>query len=142
MKKEHTNYLESKDSIEEKTLNVILKISIIFIIILIISDFIIINSEDYITRNYNEFHNYKFEGEIFEKKQDQKGSGANIARYLHLKSGIIHRINVDKFYKLNVGDYVYKKTKSDTVYYILSKNKDTLKYMENDYLKEYLELNK
>lgn len=128
--------------VNEKTLNVIFIISFIFLIILIISDFKITNSEDYITRKYNEFHNYQFEGEVYKKTQDQMGAGANIARYIHLKSGIIHRISVDKFYNLNVGDYVFKKANSDTVYYILKKKKDTLKYMENNYLKDYLELNK
>ncbi len=112
------------------------------ILISVIGQYFISNSEDYITKKYFEFHKYEFEGEIFEKKQDQKGSGANIARYVHLKSGIIHRISVDKFYDLSVGDYVFKKAKSDTVYYILKQKKDTLKSMENNYLNEYLKFKK
>lgn len=122
--------------------NIIGLIIIPIILISLIGEFFISNSEEYITKKYFEFHNYEFEGEIFEKKQDQKGDGANIARYVHLKSGIIHRISVDKFNDLNVGDYVFKKAKSDTVHYILKQKKDTLKFMENDYLNEYLELNK
>jgi len=136
--------LESQDTdtVEEKTLTIIFIVSFLFIILLIISNYFITNSEDYITRKYSEFNNYDFEGEIFKKTEDQKGGGANIARYIHLKTGIIHRVGIDKFYELNVGDYVYKKTKSDTVYYILKQKKDTLKFMENNYLKEYLELKK
>lgn len=136
--------MESKntDTVEEKTLTIIFIVSFLFIILLIISNYLITNSENYITRKYSEFHNYDFDGEIFKKTEDQKGGGANIARYVHLKTGIIHRVGVDKFYKLNIGDYIYKKSKSDTVYYILKHKKDTLKFMENNYLKEYLKYKK
>lgn len=60
-----------------------------------------------------------------------------LPRYLHLKTGIIHRVNISKYYDVQIGDYVYKPAKSDTVYYIVKK-KDTIKAMENSYLKDYL----
>ena len=134
--------MNKENETDQKTFNIIGLIIIPIIFISVIGHYFISDSEEYITRKYFEFHNYEFDGEIFEKKQDQKGSGANIARYVHLKSGVIHRVGVDKFYDLNVGDYVFKKAKSDTVYYVLKQKKDTLKFMENNYLKEYLEFNK
>jgi len=134
--------MNKENKSDQKTFNLIGLIIIPIIFISVIGEYFVSNSKEYITRQYFEFHNYQFEGEIFEKKQDQKGAGANIARYLHLKSGVIHRVGVDKFYDLNVGDYVFKKSKSDTVYYVLMQKKDTLKFMENYYLKQFLEYNK
>lgn len=134
--------MHTESETHQKTFNVIGLIIIPILFISVMGQYFISNSEEYITRKYVEFHNYEFDGEIFEKKQDQNGSGANIARYVHLKSGVIHRVSVDNFYDLTVGDYLFKKAKSDTVYYVLKQRKDTLKFMENNYLKEYLDLKK
>lgn len=133
--------MNTENTTDQKTFNIIGFIILPIIFLSVLGQYFISNSKESIARKYFEFHNYQFEGEIYKKTQSQKGSGANIARCVHLKSGIIHRIGVGKFNNLNVGDYVFKKAKSDTVYYILNHKKDTLKYMENNYLKKYLELN-
>ena len=43
------------------------------ILISVIGQYFISNSEDCITKKYFEFHNYEFEGEIFEKNKIRRG---------------------------------------------------------------------
>lgn len=123
-----------------KIVEIIFFISIPFFILIVIGNYFITSSDKYITRKYKELNEYSFEGEIFKKTEDQKGGGANVARYIHLKTGIIHRVDISKYYDLSIGDYVIKKSKSDTVIYIRKSHNDTLKFIENNYLKEYQQL--
>lgn len=126
------------NSNEEKQITIIGKIFLPILILTVIGGYFKENSKDYIDRKYHEFHNYSFSGEIYKKTQDQNGNGCNIARYLHLKTGIIHRVGCYTYWDVEVGDFVYKKVKSDTVYYI-KKNVDTIKQNENPYYKKYIE---
>lgn len=124
----------------QKSINIIAIIILSILIVFVIGNYFITNSDKYITRKYYEFNNYKFEGEIYDKRQDQPGTGANINRYIDLKSGISHNVNYQIYNNIELGDYVVKKAKSDTVYYIKN-GKDTIKSMENHYLTEFLKIN-
>lgn len=123
----------------KKSINIIAVIMVPILVVVVIGAYFITNSDEYITRKYYEFNNYKFEGEIYDKRQDQSGTGANIARYIDLKSGISHHVNYQIYDDLELGDYVVKKAKSDTVYYIKN-GKDTIKSMENPYLMEFTKI--
>jgi hypothetical protein len=130
--------MPQKEKVElDDGMNKIGGIMLLILFFSLIGGYFVTNSDEYISRKYKEFNEYSFEGEVYDKKEDQKGGGANVARYLHLKTGIIHRVNISKYYDVQIGDYVYKPAKSDTVYYIVKK-KDTIKAMENSYLKDYL----
>ncbi len=122
---------------QDKAVKIILIIFIPIIIFLVIKKIMREESTDHISKKYLEYYNYSFKGVVFEKKQDQRGNGANIAKYLHLNSGIIHRVGSHIYYDIEKGDSVYKKMKSDTVYYI-TKKKGLIKQMENNYQKDYL----
>lgn len=123
---------------QDKAIKIILMIFIPIIIFSVIKTIIKESSTDYISEKYFEYYNYSFEGVVFEKKQGQRGKGSNIAKYLHLDSGIIHRVGSHIYYDIEKGDSVYKNIKSDTVYYI-TKKKGIINQMENRYQKEYLE---
>lgn len=126
----------NEENDNQKSINIIGIIILLILVVFVTGDHFITNSDEFITRKYYEFNNYKFEGEIYNKRQDQPGSGANTARYVDLKSGISHKVNYQIYDNLDRGDYVLKKAKSDTVYYIKN-GKDTIKSMENPYLVEF-----
>lgn len=132
--------MKPKNTDFDKSYNIIGFIIIPILILSVLGQHFIFKSEEYITRKYFEFHIYQFRGEIYEKTEDQKGAGSNEARYVILTSGTRHRISTDKYQELSIGDIVYKNSKSDTVYYILKNSGDTLKFMENQYLSDYKEL--
>jgi hypothetical protein len=66
----------------QKSINIIAIIILSILVVFVIGNYFIANSDEYITRKYYEFNNYKFEGEIYDKRQDQPGTGANINRYI------------------------------------------------------------
>lgn len=134
--------MNSKEEIEwKKQRTLIAKILLPILFLTLIVGYFIVNSKSYIDRKYHEFQNYSFSGEIYKKEKDQSGDGCNIARYFHLKTGIIHRVDCYIYPDMKIGDFVYKNIKSDTVYYV-KKNGDTIKQNENPYYKEYIELMK
>jgi hypothetical protein len=122
---------------QEKKLAIIGKIIIPILFFSAIGGYFMENSKKHIDRKYHEFQNYSFSGEIYKKVADQSGSGCNIGRYLHLKTGIIHRVNCIIYPKMEIGDFVYKNIKSDTVYYV-KKNGDTIKQNENPYYEKFI----
>ncbi len=123
---------------QEKQIRIAGKIILPILFFTFIGGYFMENSKSYIDRKYHEFQNYSFSGEIYKKEEDQSGGGCNIARYLHLKTGIIHRVNCYIYPDMKIGDFVYKNIKSDTVYYV-KKNGDTIRQNENPYYKEYIE---
>ena len=123
---------------QEKQIVKVGKIILPMLVLTVIGSYFIENSKSYIDRKYHEFQNYSFSGEIYKKEEDQKGPGCNIARYLHLKTGIIHRVNCYIYPDMEIGDFVYKNIKSDTVYYV-KRNGDTIKQNENPYYEKYIE---
>lgn len=134
--------MNSKEEIEwKKQRTLIAKILLPILFLTLIVGYFMVNSKSYIDRKYHEFQNYSFSGEIYKKEEDQSGDGCNIARYFHLKTGIIHRVDCYIYPDMKIGDFVYKNIKSDTVYYV-KKNGDTIKQNENPYYKEYIELMK
>lgn len=122
---------------QEKQKSIVSSIFLIMLFLSVLGGYFITNSKSYIDRKYHEFQNYSFSGEIYKKEEDQKG-GCNVARYLHLKTGIIHRVSCFIYPDMEIGDFVYKNIKSDTVYYV-KKNGDTIKQNENPYYKDYIE---
>jgi len=131
--------MNSEEEIEwKKQRTLIAKILLPILFITVIGGYFMVNSKSYIDRKYHEFQNYSFSGEIYKKEVDQSGDGCNIARYFHLKTGIIHSVDCYIYPDMKIGDFVYKNIKSDTVYYV-KKNGDTIKQNENPYYKEYIE---
>lgn len=124
---------------QNKQIGILKKIFLPILTLTVIGAYFKSNSTEYIERHYLEFHNYSFSGIVYKKTQDQRGEGCNIARYLHLKTGIIHRVNCYIYPEIEIGDYVFKKSKSDTVFYI-KKNCDTIKQNENSYYDDYNKL--
>jgi hypothetical protein len=134
--------MNSEEEIEwKKQRTLIAKILLPILFLTLIGGYFMVNSKSYIDRKYHEFQNYSFSGEIYKKEEDQSGDGCNIARYFHLKTRIIHRVDCYIYPDMKIGDFVYKNIKSDTVYYV-KKNGDTIKQNENPYYKEYIELMK
>lgn len=84
----------AKEEIEyEKQMTTAEKIILPILFLTFIAGYFMVNSKSYIDRKYHEFQNYSFSGEIYKKEEDQSGTGCNIARYFHLKTGIIHRVD-------------------------------------------------
>jgi hypothetical protein len=133
------SYSEKEVKEQEKQIAIVGKIFLSILLLTIVGNYFMTNSKSYIDRKYHEFQNYSFSGEIYKKTQDQNGTGCNIARYLHLKTGTIHRVNYLIYTDLEIGDFVFKIIKSDTINYV-KKNGDTIKQNENPYYEKYIEL--
>jgi len=133
------NSAEEEEKEQEKQIAIVGKIFLPILLLTVVGGYFMTKSKSYIYRKYHEFQNYSFSGEIYKKTQGQNGAGCNIARYIHLKTGIIHRVSCFIYTDLEIGDFVFKNIKSDTVYYVRN-NGDTIKQNENPYFTEYIEL--
>ncbi|WP_264525155.1 hypothetical protein [Flavobacterium sp. N502536] len=93
------------------------------------------NSKEYIERQYREANEYSFSGVVYEKKIEG-GEGYRFPHYLFLNTGIRWRVNSLLYDKIQVGDSVVKKTKSDSVFYYMKKKNQIIIEDENLYLRE------
>nr|WP_294781858.1 hypothetical protein [uncultured Flavobacterium sp.] len=80
------------------------------------------NSREYIERRYREANEFSFSGVVYEKKIEG-GEGYRFPHYLFLNSGIRWQVGSLLYDKIQIGDSVVKKFKSDSVYYYKKEGK-------------------
>ncbi|KUF42247.1 hypothetical protein AS361_12755 [Myroides marinus] len=72
--------MSQKEKVElDNGMNKIGGIMLLILFFSLIGGYFVTNSYEYISRKYKEFNEYSFEGEVYDKKEDQKGGGANVA---------------------------------------------------------------
>lgn len=91
------------------------------------------NSKDLKVR-YEEANKESFSGIIKEKESD--GNCIRCPYYIYLNSWESHQINSFVYLRIEIGDSVVKKSKSDSVYYF-KKNGQVIVDDQNLYLREY-----
>ncbi|MFL9829369.1 hypothetical protein ACSV4D_14695 [Flavobacterium sp. ARAG 55.4] len=112
--------MESEDELEKRGNEIRKNLFLVFIpiVILIIGKGVYdSNSLEYNKKRYFEAREASFSGKIIKKRQD--GDYPRAERYVLLDN--YHKENVEFgiYYKLNIGDSVYKKKDSDSVYFCL-----------------------
>jgi hypothetical protein len=93
------------------------------------------NSLEYNERQYKEANEYSFSGIVYEKKVEG-GEGYRFPHYLFLNTGVRWQVNSLLYDKIQIGDSVVKKNKSDSVFYYIKKNNQIIIEDENLYLRE------
>lgn len=133
--------MESEEELDKQASEVQKNIMMVFVPIFVISigiGFYQSNSLEYNKKRYLEARNVSFSGKIIKKKQD--GDYPRAERYVLLDNYHKENIDFDIYQKLNIGDSVYKKKDSDSVYFCM-KNGKILVRDSNSYLREkYIEL--
>ena len=133
--------MESEEELErqgsEVRKNVLLVLIPIFILIIGISIYES-NSLEYNKEEYFKARKISFSGKVIKKKQD--GDYPRADRYVLLDNYHKKSVDIRIYHKVGIGDSVYKKSFSDSVYFCL-KNGEILIEDYNKYLREnYLEL--
>ena len=93
------------------------------------------NSTEHIQREYQEANEYSFSGVVYEKKIEG-GDGYRFPHYLFLDTGLSWKVNSLLYDKIQIGDSVVKKNKTDSVFYYIKKNNQIIIEDENLYLRE------
>lgn len=107
---------------EEKIItNVVSYVFLPILVISVIGLYFKENSRDYIESKYKEANEYSFSGVVYEKKIEG-GDGHRFPHYLFLNTGIRWEVNYAIYDKIQIGDSVVKKNKSDSVYYFKKNN--------------------
>lgn len=87
------------------------------------------------SKRIQEANDYSFSGVVYEKKIEG-GEGYRFPHYLFLDTGIKWKVNSLLYDRIEIGDSVVKKNKSDSVFYYIKKNNQTIIEDENFYLRE------
>lgn len=93
------------------------------------------NSKEYIEKEYRDANEYGFSGVVYEKKIEG-GEGYRFPHYLFLNTGIRWKVNSTLYDKIQIGDSIVKKTKSDSVFYYIKETNQIIIEDENLYLRE------
>ncbi|MTH17260.1 hypothetical protein [Flavobacterium sp. LC2016-01] len=109
-------YSEEEAEGYEKGFNIAKLIFMPIFILAVIGVYFMSNSMGYLEREYKEANEYSFSGVIYEKKIEG-GEGYRFPHYLFLNSGIRWQVSSELYDKMQIGDSVMKKSKSDSVYY-------------------------
>lgn len=104
----------------------------------IIGAYFVGNSIGYIEREYKEANEYSFSGIVYEKKIEG-GDGYRFPHYLFLNSGIRWKVSSELYDKMEIGDSVMKKSKSDSVYYYKKDGHIIIEDQNLDLRNRYLE---
>jgi|TARA_B110000240_G_scaffold136781_1_gene151588 hypothetical protein len=135
MSTENKNEIEKQDSEIRK--NLLLVFVPIAIMIFIIANYQS-NSLEYNKEKYFESRNTKFNGIVIKKRQE--GDYTRAGRFVVLDNYHEERVENNTYYRIEIGDSVYKKSESDSVYFHL-KNEKIIIEDYNKYLREnYFEL--
>ncbi|MBS7232284.1 hypothetical protein KHA90_14760 [Flavobacterium psychroterrae] len=125
---------ELKDQ-ENKVKSVLWYIFMPILFLSLIGGYFQTNSIGYIEREYKEANEYSFSGIVYEKKVEG-GDGYRFPHCLFLNTGIRWVVSNSLYDKIQIGDSVVKKNKSDSVFYYIRKNNQTIIEDENLYLRE------
>lgn len=135
MRAENKNELEKQESEIRK--NLFLVFVPIAIMIFIIANYQT-NSLEFNKEKYLESRNNKFNGIVIKKRQE--GDYIRAGRFVILDNYHEERVENNTYSRVKVGDSVYKKSGSDSVYFLL-KNGEIIVEDYNEYLrKNYYEL--
>lgn len=104
----------------------------------IIGAYFVGNSMGYIEREYKEANEYGFSGVVYEKKIEG-GEGYRFPHFLFLNSGIRWQVSSELYDKMQIGDSVMKKSKSDSVYYYKKGGEIIIEDQNLDLRNKYLE---
>lgn len=136
-------YSEDELKEQEKEFSTVLTYVFMPIFILtVIGAYFVGNSMGYIEKEYKEANEYSFSGVVYEKKIEG-GEGYRFPHYLFLNSGIRWQVSSELYDKIEIGDSVVKKSKSDSVYYYKKGGQiiieDQNLYLRNRYLEKLKE---
>ena len=135
MSEENKRELEKQESEIRK--NLLLVFVPIAIMIFVIANYQS-NSLEYNKEKYLESRNKKFNGIIIKKRQE--GDYTRAGRFVILDNYHEERVENNTYYRIEIGDSVYKKSGNDSVYFHL-KNGEIIIEDYNEYLrKNYYEL--
>jgi len=136
--------MHSEEEVEgyEKGIKIAKRIFMPIFLLTIIGAYFVGNSMGYIEKEYKEANEYSFSGVVYEKKIEG-GEGYRFPHYLFLNSGIRWQVSSELYDKMEIGDSVVKKSKSDSVYYYKKGGQiiieDQNLYLRNRYLKKLKE---
>jgi hypothetical protein len=129
---------ENKDEIEKQDSEIRKKLLVVFVPIVILI-FIITNyqsnSLDYNKEKYFDSRNTKFNAIVIKKRQE--GNYTRAGRFVILDNYREERVENNTYYNIEIGDSVYKKSGSDSIYFHLKNGKiiieDCNKYLRKNY---------
>ncbi|SFD41533.1 hypothetical protein [Algibacter pectinivorans] len=132
---------ENKEELEKQESEIRKNLFLVFVPIAIMI-FIIANyqsnSLEHNKEKYLESRNTKFNGIVIKKRQE--GDYTRAGRFVILDNYHEERVENNTYYRIQIGDSVYKKSESDSVYFHL-KNGEIIIEDYNEYLrKNYYEL--
>ncbi|WP_179354319.1 hypothetical protein [Winogradskyella vidalii] len=132
---------ENKEELEKQESEIRKNLFLVFVPIAIMI-FIIANyqsnSLEHNKEKYLESRNTKFNGIVIKKRQE--GDYTRAGRFVILDNYHEERVENNTYYRIQIGDSVYKKSESDSVYFYL-KNGEIIIEDYNEYLrKNYYEL--
>ncbi|WP_370408201.1 hypothetical protein [Tenacibaculum dicentrarchi] len=132
MSTENKIELEKQDSEIRKSL--FLVFVPIAIMVIIIANYQS-NSLEYNREKYLESRNTKFNGIVIEKRQE--GDYTRAGKFIILDNFYEERVENKTYYRIEIGDSVYKKSESDSVYFHLKNGEiiieDYNEYLRNNY---------
>ncbi|CAA9196755.1 hypothetical protein [Flavobacterium collinsii] len=129
-------YSEEELKDQEKVIsNVLGYVFLPLFFFVIIGGYFVENSNEYIERQYKEANEYSFSGVVYEKKIEG-GEGYRFPHYLFLNTGIRWKVSSLLYDKIQIGDSVVKRSKSDSVFYYMKKKNQIIIEDENFYLRE------
>lgn len=132
--------MHSEEEVEgyEKGVKIAKLIFMPIFLLTIIGAYFVGNSIGYIEREYKEANEYSFSGIVYEKKIEG-GDGYRFPHYLFLNSGIKWQVSSELYRKMQIGDSVMKKSKSDSVYYYKKDSHIIIEDQNLDLRNRYLE---
>lgn len=120
---------------EKELISVVAYVFLPILFFAIIGSYFKNNSKEYIEKEYREANEYSFSGVVYEKKIEG-GEGYRFPHYLFLNTGIRWKVNSILYDKIQIGDSIVKKTKSDSVFYYIKETNQIIIEDENLYLRE------
>lgn len=133
--------MKMEEELEKQESEIRKKILLVFIpvvIIIFIIGFYQSHSIEHNKEKYSNSRRVSFSGKII--KKEREGDYSRAAKYILLEN--YHKEIVDNmtYYKVDIGDSVYKKKDSDSLYFCLKNGGIVIKDYNKDLREKYLEL--
>lgn len=125
-------YSRKELEVQEKEIGKLRYVFLLVFLITILFAYFKDNSKD-IENRYKEANKETFSGIVKDKESD--GDCIHCPHYIYLNSWESHQINSFLYSRIEIGDSVVKKAKSDSVYYF-KKNGEIIIDDQNRYLRE------